>query len=557
MPSQSTSTVESINIPSIEESRRSIEESRSSIAESERSIEESRLSIAESERRIEAAPEEEQYTIFSKLSKELRKSEEAFGQIWPEENPIFLGRIIRGTTARLCETELQLPQGSIKLDLGQTPNLEELNLEVFNRIFGIILSNLGQLLKLKPEIVGQIGGVGIFYEPARYPEFLSRAAEVKVSGVSSTNSTTTSTPSNPSNSSASLPSKSGLTPVPGETPIPINEVDGLRFVLQSLPGEIKVKLGGEESYLPLVHRYLILASLGNILQQLTPEDLATIAPLNLKSPTAVDEEINKQIQDLEKLLNMTPTDMTEPLDERETEKRFATDEEKKNPICGPDVTEEIKATLPEMKERFANQPPSIKQKLCESLTNIPEALKSWDIIELHRWGQIPDLQIKKNYNLPDGRQCATPDPDSKTDCSISVEVNKQCYYAGSVNYVVFGAMFKLCNEAQVRFFGVLPYAEWTRDAYIDLYKGPFNLNLKPSPNWLPSRGWAKAGYDGWPEPPAQQPEADRPQCQTICGQPYGGGQMSVHWKVRMNIRNKPLDIREQLNRLRRWWHIRR
>ncbi len=143
-------------------------------------------SVEESQRRIQVAQaQQQQYATFDELSRKLDESENKFAQVWPEENPIMLLRIIRGTTARLYERELNLPPGSVQFDLGQTPNLEELNREVFNRIFGMILSNLGQLLELKPEIVGQIGGVNIFYEPARYPEFLSRAA-VQSSGSNQT-----------------------------------------------------------------------------------------------------------------------------------------------------------------------------------------------------------------------------------------------------------------------------------------------------------------------------------------------------------------------------------
>ncbi len=516
LPSQSTSTVKP-NIPSIEESKLSIEES-------ERSIEESERSIAESQRRIQVAQEQQkQYATFTELSRNLNESVDKFVQRLPEGNPIFLLRIIRGTTARLYETELQLPQCSVQLE--QTPNLETLNLEVFNRIFGIILSNLGQLLELKPEIVGQIGGVDIFYEPARYPEFLSQASEVKVSGVSSTNSTTTSTPSNPSNSSASsLPGNSVVTPVPGETPIPMNEVDGLRFVLQSLPGEIKVKLGGEENYLPLENYYSQLVDIARKLQELKPKQLEKIAPLNLKG-LSKDEDIAQAI----KTYDVVVMNAVLMEDDREENPRTNSTQLIKT-ICGPDITRELLVVLEKVQAAFYSWEPERKAKACRSLYTPGIRGEAWDINELHRQDWFHAYQP----------ECSTYAEPEILNCARSVKVAGQCYYAGSVNYVVFGKMCKLCqNEALFRLrlglnslklpeglFLYNPISVWLAIWY---YKGevPFKTQ-EASANYGLSQKWAAAGYSGWPSG-GSTPESDRPTCLPICSIPYLHLPFTVNW----------------------------
>ncbi|WP_446401696.1 peptidoglycan-binding domain-containing protein [Coleofasciculus sp. C1-SOL-03] len=78
---------------------------------------------------------------------------------------------------------------------------------------------------------------------------------------------------------------------PIETSLPASAIEGLRFLLQSLPPEIKEKLGGEANYLPLVDYYTQLARIAFLLLQLTPEQGYTGWP-NSFVPPADRQECN-------------------------------------------------------------------------------------------------------------------------------------------------------------------------------------------------------------------------------------------------------------------------
>lgn len=407
----------------------------------------------------------------------------------------------------------------------------------------MILSNLGQLLELKPEIVRRIdGGVGIFYEPARYPEFLSQAktlGQATASRQTSPSPSNSSASSNSSNSSGlSLPVNSDSTPVPGETPIPINEVDGLRFVLQNLPGEIKVKLGGEENYLPLVNYYPQLVNIARKLQQLKPEQLEKIAPLNLKG-LSTDEDIAQAIETYE----------DEVIDAEIISSEIIHPEEEENPransnqltpfrtICGPDITLNLAAVLERVQAVFYRWEPEQKAEACRTLYTPGIRGVAWDINELFRGEDGNNQRIWISQYQPD---CSTYLYPRSLDCSISVQVESQCYYAGSVNYVVFGKMCKLCqNEALFRLrlapnslklpeglFLYNPISVWLA---ILAYKGeiPF-VREEASDNYEESQKWAAAGYRGWPSG-GSTPESDRPTCWPVCPIPYVHRPFTVRW----------------------------
>ena len=77
------------------------------------------------------------------------------------------------------------------------------------------------------------------------------------------------------------------------------------------------------------------------------------------------------------------------------------------------------------------------EKTCASLVTHSTgqgATISWDIWDLHNNGWI------LNYRP----ECATI--GANPACGSTVQVGTECYYAGSVNYVIFGTMCKLCSD---------------------------------------------------------------------------------------------------------------
>lgn len=179
------------------------------------------------------------------------------------------------------------------------------------------------------------------------------------------------------------------------------------------------------------------------------------------------------------------------------------------PTCGPDVTAHVKDVLGSIKRIFGGWSKADQERACNAITsgapdpNKPDApiwLNAWDITELHNQAWINQPPISP--------PCAMP----QDTCGSTVAVDGKCYYGGSVNYLMFGAMMKLCGKSQQEMLVV-----------IDLYKGP----LPPIPvllpdgrpaaaNWQPSRDFAKAAFEGWPSG-GMLPPSDRPKCKRSCG----------------------------------------
>jgi hypothetical protein len=189
-------------------------------------------------------------------------------------------------------------------------------------------------------------------------------------------------------------------------------------------------------------------------------------------------------------------------------------------VCGPDVTEPLQTVCDLTKTTFAGWSPVAKTTACGSLTSYLTGEAAWDIIELHNQDWIYLL-----YRPACATQGATP------VCGRSVQVDKDCHYAGSVNYVIFGVMCKLCHD----YFTSIGSSEaddytWKEMlSLIDLYKGSGFAGLAtPSTNFMPSVYWASAGYRGWPA--VASPSADRLNCSPTCPMEYSEGDFSVRWE---------------------------
>ena len=191
------------------------------------------------------------------------------------------------------------------------------------------------------------------------------------------------------------------------------------------------------------------------------------------------------------------------------------------PTCGPDVTEQLKAVLAKLAAKFASWTPAQQQAACNSFTDgsldplrnpsnpQPTYMNAWDIGELHNFGGNQWIAQPPYYPT-----CSSPPP-----CDRTVEVNGQCSYSGSVNYVLFGVMWKLCGKQQ-----------WTMDRLIWGWKGYVPFYRSAAGNYEKSVEWADAGYNGWPVV-AGTPAGDRPQC-AHCPIKYQGAPFTFYWATR-------------------------
>ena len=179
----------------------------------------------------------------------------------------------------------------------------------------------------------------------------------------------------------------------------------------------------------------------------------------------------------------------------------------KQSICGPDIKAPLEQALNSMAREFAKLSWWGKRYACSAWSDPTNGLNTWDIVQLH----MPSTWLP-GYQSP---QCET-----WPDCSITVQVDNQCFYPGSVNYVMFGEMFRLCCPKYMTvwpFESCAQYMTW----FITIYKSRYE-------NYQASVDWALAGFRGWPAG-SNTPPGDRPNCAPVCTTPYHSGPFKVHW----------------------------
>jgi hypothetical protein len=186
--------------------------------------------------------------------------------------------------------------------------------------------------------------------------------------------------------------------------------------------------------------------------------------------------------------------------------------------CGPDVTAQVGAAVAKARSIFGGWTQDQRDEACEDLRGVTTGSSAWDIVDLHNNAWILDYRP----------YCATA--GATPPCGSSIQVGKDCYYAGSPNYVIFGTMCRLCYDhfyAQMRagsmpgYTGFMDFTEASMVDLIDLYKSG-------SDNVGPSKAWAVAGRDGWPAG-GRPPAGDRPGCTPECSRPYVGPDFTVNW----------------------------
>lgn len=190
--------------------------------------------------------------------------------------------------------------------------------------------------------------------------------------------------------------------------------------------------------------------------------------------------------------------------------------------CGPDVSSPVRAAIAKVRSTWGGWSASQRDSACDALDARSSAAFAWDINELHNQAWILGYQPT----------CATA--GASPPCHNSVEVDRNCYYAGSANYVIFGTMCKLCDghlgwNWHTPFLGwIRGFPEWYMRYLINLYKGGVLPWRAAAANFVPSSLWATAGYRSWPSG-GTPPVGDRPGCNTGCPTGYTGSAFSVHW----------------------------
>lgn len=178
--------------------------------------------------------------------------------------------------------------------------------------------------------------------------------------------------------------------------------------------------------------------------------------------------------------------------------------------CGPDITAPLNKVLEKL-ERFWNNL-SDEERLKGVLfldrdkkdpnTGEPVYKNGWDIIDLAKWYWEEQMSANKAVWQSTGKYtgCA-----QGKGCADTVAVGTDCYYSGSVNYILFGKILQLLG------FPVLAL-----EIGINNYKGP--ASGKEAQNYKQSLEWAKYGYGSRKsKPEAEESRRHCNSCGKVCG----------------------------------------
>jgi len=238
-----------------------------------------------------------------------------------------------------------------------------------------------------------------------------------------------------------------------------------------------------------------------------------------------------------------------------------------NGVCGPNLTKPISAAIKMTQHTFKDiWTPDQRDEACNGIINQKTAATAWDIPELHHQGWIEDYRPEcATWTTYPRCGWFTSDPDFKTDRQIaaSITIDNSCHLAGSVNYVIYGVMCKLCYDEYDRRYGEAvsrmaktplyhpfdilrassdqdtmdtfrsQYTENMMLASVWAYKGHILFIRSASGNYEAAKRWASAGYNGWPGG-ATTPTPDRAKCAVPCPLAYGSrgaqtGDFHVNW----------------------------
>ncbi len=177
--------------------------------------------------------------------------------------------------------------------------------------------------------------------------------------------------------------------------------------------------------------------------------------------------------------------------------------------CGPDISAALDAALSRVKSEFAGWSAPKRATACANLVTLPGAAISWDISELGPGGR----ERFANRHRP---TCAT--------CGFSVQVGRDCHYSGSVNYVVYGVMMRLCRD---NYADESASESWfSPEEMLELIYIHKNQSGTQAANFQASNEWALTGYHTGTVRPT--PPGDRKECDPCPDQHTGPG-LTVRW----------------------------
>jgi hypothetical protein len=163
-------------------------------------------------------------------------------------------------------------------------------------------------------------------------------------------------------------------------------------------------------------------------------------------------------------------------------------------VCGPDVTAAVGNVIADMNAAWGGWNATEREEACWSLQNFGCGPDAWDIVQLHN-----NAWIYQDYRPDCASVGATP------PCGSTVQVDSDCHFAGSVNYVIFGRQCKLCDI-------------WPTTMHAMIYVHKVHLSGLDR-DYGAAKNWADAGYAGCPS--AGTPGGDRNTCTPSCPTPYG------------------------------------
>jgi hypothetical protein len=182
------------------------------------------------------------------------------------------------------------------------------------------------------------------------------------------------------------------------------------------------------------------------------------------------------------------------------------------------VTGVVRAAVARTRSTFGSWGASDREGHCDALDSYRTGGYAWDIVDLHN-----NAWIHTRYRPACATAGATP------PCGSTVQIDGDCSYAGSPNYVIFGVMCRLCHDHYVAAGSTSGAARFTQpemQSWIHFYKGS-GVFSSASGNFVASTQWADAGYNGWPG--VASPAGDRNTCGPSCPTPYGGPSFAVAW----------------------------
>ena len=180
--------------------------------------------------------------------------------------------------------------------------------------------------------------------------------------------------------------------------------------------------------------------------------------------------------------------------------------------CGPDITRPLSGFLDRINATYHSWPPSLREENCAALDVSTEraVVTAWDIQDLR-----PDL------GYPSVLSGSLP---VAGNCRMTLAVDGKCYRNEEVNYIMWGAMTRLCGKS-------LAWSKLKIRAYLMYY---YKYLARKGDSAFPGEAdnkidWAEAGYYEWPRN-YKTPPASRPECAPSRLAPLGyDSAFTAHW----------------------------